>query len=59
MTLTTTCQRCREPILAVDEDDFVTQIQTHARDQGGAHGTHVPTREHILAHADEHGTDRN
>jgi hypothetical protein len=57
MTLTTICKRCREPIVAVDEDDFVAQIQAHARDHGGAHGKHVPTREHILAHVDEHRTD--
>ena len=49
MTITITCRRCREPIVAVDEDDLVAQVQAHARDHGGAHGTHVPTREHILA----------
>jgi hypothetical protein len=57
MALTTVCKRCREPIVAVDEDDFVAQIQAHARDHGGAHVTHVPTREHILAHVDGHPTD--
>lgn len=50
MTITITCKRCREPIVAVDEDDLVEQVQAHARDHGGAHGTHVPSRESILAH---------
>lgn len=49
MTITITCRRCRQPIVAVDEDDLVAQVQEHARDHGGAHGTHVPSREHILA----------
>lgn len=58
MTITVTCRRCREPIVAVDEDDLVTQVQAHARDHGGAHSTHVPTREHILAnHHRQPGVD--
>ena len=50
MTITLTCTRCRKPITARDEDDLVAQVQAHARDHGGAHATHVPTREHILTH---------
>jgi hypothetical protein len=50
MSVTTICKRCRETIVAVDEDDLVAQVQAHARDHGGARGTHVPKREHILAH---------
>jgi hypothetical protein len=49
MTITITCRRCRQPIVAADEDDLVAQVQEHARDHGGAHGTHMPSREHILA----------
>jgi hypothetical protein len=50
MTISTTCKRCRELIVAEDEDDLVTQIQAHARDHGAARGKHVPSRDHILAH---------
>jgi hypothetical protein len=50
MTVTLTCTRCHEPITAEDEDQLVAQVQAHARDHGGAHGTHVPSRERILAH---------
>ncbi len=48
--LETICRRCRELITAADEDDLVAQVQAHARDHGGAHGTHVPSRERILDH---------
>jgi hypothetical protein len=57
MTLATTCKRCRQPIVAEDEDDLVAQVQAHARDHGGAHGTHVPTRDHILAHFNNQATE--
>jgi len=50
VTISIPCKRCREPIVAVDEDDLVTQVQAHARDHGGARGTHIPSRERILAH---------
>ncbi len=50
MTVSVTCTRCHELITAADEDQLVAQVQAHARDHGGAHGTHVPTRERILAH---------
>jgi hypothetical protein len=50
MTITITCKRCKEPIIAEDEDDLVAQVEAHARDHGGAHGTHIPTRERILGH---------
>ncbi|MEP6600054.1 MAG: hypothetical protein ABJB98_11495 [Actinomycetota bacterium] len=59
MRMTTTCKRCREPIIAEDEDDLVAQIQAHARDHGGAHGTHVPPRDRILAHIRPPDTDGN
>jgi len=44
MTISLTCTRCRQPITARDEDDLVAQVQAHARDHGGAHATHIPTR---------------
>ncbi len=50
MAVSVTCTRCHELITAADEDELVVQVQTHARDHGGAHGTHVPSPEHILAH---------
>jgi hypothetical protein len=50
MTVSVTCTRCHELITAKDEDQLVAQVQAHARDHGGAHGAHVPTRERILAH---------
>jgi hypothetical protein len=50
MTISTICKRCREPIIAQDEDDLVAQVRAHARDHGGARGTHIPSREHILNH---------
>jgi hypothetical protein len=46
MTVSLTCTRCHELITATDEDQLVAQVQAHAR----AHGTHVPSRERILAH---------
>lgn len=52
MTISTPCKRCHEMIVAADEDDLVWQVQEHARDHGGARGTHIPTREQILAHLD-------
>lgn len=50
MTVSVTCTRCHDLITAEDEDELVAQVQTHARDHGGAHGTHVPSPERILAH---------
>jgi hypothetical protein len=50
MTVSEICKRCKEPIVAVDEDDLVAQVEAHARDHGGAHGRHVPSRERILRH---------
>lgn len=50
MTISAPCKRCHEMIVATDEDDLVRQVQEHARDHGGAHGKHIPTRERILAH---------
>jgi hypothetical protein len=57
MTISTICKRCREPIIADDDDDLVAQVQAHARDHGGACGKHVPTREHILSRAHNNSTD--
>ncbi len=51
MTWGTTCRRCGMPITAADEDELVAIVEEHARDHGGAHGRHVPSRAHILAHA--------
>lgn len=59
MTISTICIRCREPIIAIDEDDLVAQVQAHARDHGGAHGRHVPSREHILARNRPHDPDKS
>lgn len=50
MSLSIICKRCKEPILAEDEDDLMRQVEKHAGDHGGAHGTHVPPRERILGH---------
>lgn len=50
MTISLICKRCKEPILADDEDDLMAQVEAHPRDHGGAHGTHLPSRERILAH---------
>jgi hypothetical protein len=50
MTLSVICKRCKEPIIAETEDDLIAQVEAHARDHGGAHGAHVPSRERILAH---------
>jgi hypothetical protein len=57
MAISTICRRCKEPIIAVDEDDLVAQVQEHVRDHGGANGTHMPSREHILMHAERDDTD--
>lgn len=51
MTISVTCKGCRELLTADDEDSLVTQVEAHARDHGGARGTHIPSRERILAHA--------
>jgi len=51
VTLSITCPRCKQPIVAADEDDLMAQVKEHARDHGGAHGTHMPSREQALAHA--------
>lgn len=50
MTVSVTCKRCHELITAEDEDQLVAQVEAHARDHGGAHGTHVPSRERVLTH---------
>lgn len=50
MTLEIRCKRCGAMIAAADEDDLIRQVRDHARDHGGAHGHHMPAREHILAH---------
>jgi hypothetical protein len=57
MTISTICKRCREPIIAQDEDDLVAQVRAHARDHGGARGTHIPSREHILNRVRGHDRD--
>lgn len=50
MTISLICKRCKEPITAENEDDIISQVEAHARDHGGARGTHRPSRERILAH---------
>lgn len=59
MTISLPCKRCRETIVAEDEDDLVRQVEEHARDHGGARGRHVPSRERILAHLRGHGTKKD
>ena len=58
MTVNVTCKRCHEVITAEDEDQLVAQVEAHARDHGGAHGTHVPSRERVLSHLDRQDPDR-
>ena len=50
MTVSVICKRCHQPITAEDEDELVAQVEAHARDHGGAHGQHIPTRERVLTH---------
>lgn len=50
MTISLICKRCKEPITAKNEDDLIAEVQAHARDHGGAHSTHTPSRERILTH---------
>jgi hypothetical protein len=50
MSVTMICRRCKELITAEDEDDLVAQVEAHAREHGGGHGRHIPTRERILTH---------
>lgn len=50
MTISIPCKRCKETLVATDQDDLVRQAEEHARDHGGARGGHVPSREHILRH---------
>lgn len=59
MTISMPCKRCRETIVAEDEEDLVRQVEEHARDHGGAGGRHVPSSEHILAHLRGHGPKNN
>jgi hypothetical protein len=59
MTISTICKRCREPIVAQDEDDLVAQVQAHARDHGGAHGRHVPSRDRILSQLHRHAPEKD
>lgn len=46
MSVSLPCRRCGALITADDEDELVTKIQTHARNDHD----HTPAREHILAH---------
>ncbi|MCU1528476.1 MAG: hypothetical protein JWP75_2239 [Frondihabitans sp.] len=57
MTVSLICKRCKELITAEDEDDLFAQVEAHARDHGGARGTHVPSRERILGHLKRGGGD--
>ena len=50
MTIEMPCKRCRQMIIAEDEEDLIAQVEAHARDHGGAHGKHVPTPVRILSH---------
>jgi hypothetical protein len=55
MTVSIVCKRCKEPITAENEDELVAHAEAHARDHGGAKGTHIPARERILAHLHQGG----
>jgi predicted small metal-binding protein len=47
MTITANCPRCDTTITAEDEEDLVTKVQTHAREDHGL--AHTLPRKHILA----------
>lgn len=51
MAWSANCRRCGESITAASDDELVAIVEEHAGDHGGAHGRHIPSREHILAHA--------
>ena len=51
MSISTVCRRCKQTVVADTDDELVELIMDHVRDHGGAGGKHVPSREHILAHA--------
>ena len=55
MTVRITCRRCKELIAAEDADALMAQVLAHARDHGGAHGVHNPSRERILGHLRRRG----
>ena len=55
MTMSITCKRCKKLITAENEDDLMAQVEAHARDHGGAHGVHIPSRERILGHLHRRG----
>jgi hypothetical protein len=57
MAVSVACKRCMQLITAVNEEDLLAQVEAHARDHGGAHGTHIPTREHVLGHLEKHEKD--
>ena len=46
MTVSLTCKRCKELIVAEDEDDLMAQVEAHARDHGGPWHPHPHPRAH-------------
>jgi len=49
MTLSLTCNRCKEAITGEDEDELVVNVQEHVTGHGRTHGMmHTPSREQIL-----------
>ena len=55
MTVSITCKRCKELITAEDEDALMAPVEAHARDHGGSHGVHIPSRERIPGHLRRRG----
>ncbi len=50
MTLTLTCKRCDEPITGENEDELVTNVQSHVRGHSRSHGiSHTVSRRQVLA----------
>jgi predicted small metal-binding protein len=47
MPITASCPRCDYTITANDEDELVTKVEAHVRDDHGL--THEMPRKHVLA----------
>jgi len=54
MPLSLTCPRCSEVMTADDQDELVSKVQSHVRDDHGA--AHTLSRKHILARLHRQGT---
>jgi hypothetical protein len=50
MTLSLTCNRCKEKITGEDEDQLVARVQAHVDGHSRTSGhSHAVSREHVLA----------